>query len=88
MVKKLELMRKVQHFLSSDEVPQILPPKGGSIQDVMALTYAMGGAIWNTMQQSMRNKPLSLAGQAFVRFMIQFLIGCLKHLLTFAVRIT
>ena len=26
----------------------------------------------------MRNKPLSLAGQAFVRFMIQFLIGCFK----------
>jgi hypothetical protein len=24
----------------------------------------------------MRNKPLSLAGQAFVRFMIQFLVGC------------
>jgi hypothetical protein len=29
-------------------------------------------------QLSMRNKPLSLAGQAFVRFMIQFLVGCFK----------
>jgi tRNA U38,U39,U40 pseudouridine synthase TruA len=36
----------------------------------------------------MRNKPLSLAGQAFVRFMIRFLVGCLKRLLTFAVRKT
>jgi len=26
----------------------------------------------------MRNEPLSLAGQAFVRFMIQFLVGCFK----------
>jgi hypothetical protein len=26
----------------------------------------------------MRNKPLSLAGQAFVRFMIQFLVGCFE----------
>jgi hypothetical protein len=48
----------VQHFLSSDEVPQIRPPKGGSIQDVMALTYAMGGAIGNTMQQSITQEVI------------------------------
>jgi hypothetical protein len=50
--KKSNLMSKVEHYTSSDNIPQILPPRGGSLNDIIALSCAMGVAIGNIMQRS------------------------------------
>jgi hypothetical protein len=45
-------------LLSSPEVPPIIPPKGGSLHDIMTLTHAMGVAIGNVMQRSVNKEVI------------------------------
>jgi hypothetical protein len=49
--KKKELSKKVRHYTTLDNVPQILPPRGGSIEDVMLLSNCLGVAIGTVMQR-------------------------------------
>ena len=44
-------MTCVQGYISTGNVPPILPPSGGSIDEVILLSQTMGVAVGNIMQQ-------------------------------------
>jgi hypothetical protein len=51
----MELMTCVQGYISTGNVPPILPPSGGSIDEVILLSQTMGVAVGNIMQQKITN---------------------------------
>jgi hypothetical protein len=50
--KKAALMQKVGQLKELSETPPIIPPKGGTIEDVISLTLAMGVCIGHIMQRA------------------------------------
>jgi hypothetical protein len=70
--KKVDIMERLQHLLSLPDVPQILPPKGGSIQDVMTLTQVMGVAIGNVMQRSITKEFIARTRYYIKRFLSSY----------------
>jgi len=70
--KKSELMEKVSHLLSQENVPEVLPPRGGSTEDVMMLTNAMGVAIGTIMQRSVTSETIIQTRYYIKRFLSSY----------------
>ncbi len=78
--KKMELMEKVTHLLSLDVVPPILPPKGGSVDDVVTLTHALGVTMATVMQRRVTTDVIARA-QHYIKKFLSCYHDVDKHLL-------
>ena len=70
--KKADLMSSVEHYTELDVIPPILPPSGGSMDDVVALTRAMGVAIANIMQRTIDEGKILRTKWIIKRFLNAF----------------
>lgn len=70
--KKMALLESVGHLLSLTEVPPILPPKGGTVQDIMTLTQTMSVALGNVMQRSVTDELITHTMHYIKRFLSSY----------------
>ena len=68
----MALLESVGHLLSLTEVPPILPPKGGTVQDIMTLTQTMSVALGNVMQRSVTDELITHTMHYIKRFLSSY----------------